>query len=140
MWRRNPAAHAGEQRDRGVTDAPPRPALNSVGPRRLALLAAIVLAVVVVAVAAAMAVGGPGRRVETGIVVAVQATGLTSVQGFSIRTADGRTVDFRLGQLENAAAFAPGHLAEHKISLIPVRVTYIDQAGNHVAVRLEDAP
>jgi len=123
-----------------VTAGPKRPAASALGPRRLALLAAAVLAVVVVAVVVATAVGGPGRRVETGIVVAVQATGLTSVQGFSIRTADGRTVEFQLGQLENAATFAPGHLAEHKISLVPIRVTYVDQAGSHVAVRLEDAP
>ena len=44
-----------------------------------------------------MVFGGPGRQVETGVVVAVQATSLSDVQGFSIRTADGRTVDFRVG-------------------------------------------
>jgi hypothetical protein len=110
------------------------------GARRLGLLAAIALAVVLLAIVASIVVGGPGRRVETGIVVTVQGTGLTSIQGFSIRTTDGRTVDFRLGTLENAAAFPPGHLAEHKVTLIPVRVTYVDESGGHVAVRLEDAP
>ncbi|HEY8637211.1 MAG TPA: hypothetical protein VIL81_08115 [Candidatus Limnocylindrales bacterium] len=110
------------------------------GPRRLAILAAIVVAVVIFAAVAAIVIGGPGRRVETGIVVSVEATGLTSVQGFSIRTADGRTVDFRIGTLENGATFAPGHLAEHRVSLVPVRVTYVDENGAHVAVRLEDAP
>jgi hypothetical protein len=127
-------------------EAPARPSTPGAKPsglsgtRRLAVLAAAALAVVLVAVAASMVVGGPGRRVETGIVVAVQGTGLTSIQGFSIRTTDGRTVDFRLGALENGAAFPPGHLAEHKVTLVPIRVTYIDESGGHVAVRLEDAP
>ncbi len=96
--------------------------------------------VIVLAAVGAAALGGPGRRVETGIVVAVEATGLTSVQGFSIRTADGRTVDFRVGTLENGAAFPPGHLAEHKVTLVPIQVTYRDEAGGHVAVRIEDVP
>lgn len=108
--------------------------------RRLAILLGAVVAIVFLAVVAATVLGGPGRRVDTGVVVAVQATGLSSVQGFSIRTADGRTVDFRVGSIENATAFPPVHLAEHKVSLIPIRVTYVDQDGGHVAVRLEDAP
>lgn len=113
---------------------------NRPGAGRLLVLGAVAVAVVVLAMAAATALGGPGRQVETGIVVAVQATSLTDVQGFSIRTADGRTVDFRIGQLENASDFAPGHLAEHKVSLAPVRVTYIDRNGSHEAVRIEDGP
>ena len=110
------------------------------GRRRLAFLLAIVIAVIALAVVAATILGGPGRRVETGIVVAVEATSLTLVQGFSIRTADGRTVDFRVGALENASTFPPGHLAEHKVSLVPIQVTYVDRDGGHVAVALVDAP
>ena len=112
----------------------------TAGRRRLALLLGIVAAVVLLAIAAATMLGGAGRRVETGVVVSVQATSLSSVQGFSIRTADGRTVDFRVGTIENATAFPPGHLAEHRVSLIPVRVTYVEEGGARVAVRLEDAP
>jgi hypothetical protein len=124
-----------------VTDASLRAKTGGLtGARRVGILAAVVVVVVAFAVVAAFVLGGPSRRVETGIVVAVQATGLTLVQGFSIRTADGRTVDFRVGHLENGAAFPPGHLAEHKVSLVPVRVTYVDQDGGHVAIRLEDAP
>ena len=109
---------------------------------RLALLLAGAVAAVVLVVVVITAMDGsrPGRQVETGIVVAVRATSLTSVQGFSIRTADGRTVDFQVGALENAATFPPGHLAEHKVTLIPVRVTYVEEGGEPVAVRLEDAP
>ena len=124
-----------------------RPASNStssstkaVPARRGAILLAAVVAVVLVAIVAANVLGGPGRRVETGLVVAVQAMSLTSVQGFSIRTQDGRTVDFRVGTLENGTQFPPGHLAEHKVSLVPIRVTYVQESGDPVAVRIEDAP
>lgn len=106
---------------------------------RLVALGVAVIAVVLVAVAAT-SLGGPRRQVETGIVVAVEATSLSQVQGFTIRTLDGRTVDFRIVSLENASTFPPGHLAEHKVSLVPVRVTYVDRNGAHEAVRLEDAP
>ena len=113
--------------------------VRSAGRRRIAILAVAVAAVIVGAFAAATILGGPGRQVATGTVVAVQATSLTQVQGFTIRTTDGGTMDFRIGQLENPAAFPPGHLAEHKVSLVPVRVTYVDEGGAHVAVRIEDA-
>ena len=109
-------------------------------PRRLVVLVAAVAAVIVLAVAATTILGGPGRQVKIGIVVAVQATSLSAVQGFSIRTTDGETIDFRVGTLENATGFPPGHLAEHKVSLAPIRVTYIDRDGVHTAIRLEDAP
>jgi len=112
---------------------PPAP-----GPRRLLIL--VVAAIAVVVMAAATVFGGPGRRVESGIVVAVQATSLSSVQGFSIRTVDGRTVDFRVGTIENASTFPVGHLSAHKVSLAPVLVTFVDRDGAHVAVRIEDAP
>jgi len=110
------------------------------GRGRAAVLVAVSVAVVLLAIVAANVLGGPGRRVETGVVIAVQATSLTAVQGFSIRTQDGRTVDFRVGSLENAIQFPPGHLAEHKVTLVPIRVTYVDESGGPVAVRLEDAP
>jgi hypothetical protein len=126
-----------------VTDAPAQPSPSArglSGARRLGVLLAIVVAAIALAVVAATILGGPGRRVETGIVVAVEATSLSSVQGFSIQTTDGRTVDFRVGALENGSTFPPGHLAEHKVSLVPVQVTYVDRDGAHVAVALVDAP
>jgi hypothetical protein len=112
----------------------------TTGRARLLLLLGVVALVVLLAIVAVTMLGGPGRQVETGIVVEVQATSLSDVEGFSIRTADGRTVDFRMGNIENASQFAPGHLAEHKVSLVPVRVTYVQEPGGPVAVRLEDAP
>jgi hypothetical protein len=117
------------------TDRPPAP-----GSRRLLILGVVAAAVVILVVALSGVVGGPGRQVETGIVVAVEATSISSVQGFSIRTADGRTVDFRIVALENAATFPPGHLSEHKVSLVPILVTYVVRDGSREAVRIEDAP
>ena len=110
------------------------------GRGRLLALIAFAVAVVALAVAAAMTLGGPGRQVQTGIVVSVEATSLSSVTGFTIRTTEGQTVDFRIVSLENASTFAPGHLAEHKVTLVPVRVTYVDRNGVHEAVRIDDAP
>ena len=114
------------------TGAPP-------GAGRLAILIGAVVVAIAIATVALTALGGPGRQVETGIVVAVDAVSLTDVRSFTIRTADGRTVNFRIGHLENASSFAPGHLAEHKVTLAPVRVTYVDESGGHVAVLIEDA-
>jgi hypothetical protein len=115
-------------------------ATAAAGRKRLLILLGVVAAAVLLTIAAVNALGGPGRQVETGIVIAVEAKSLSDVEGFSIRTADGRTIDFRMGALENATQFAPGHLAEHKVSLVPVRVTYVQEPGGPVAVRLEDAP
>jgi len=119
----------------------PRPAPRPASGRaRIITLIAAVAVVVAGAFGAATILGGPGRQVETGIVVAVQATSLTSVEGFSIRTADGRTVAFQITTLENAATFPPGHLAEHRVTLARVRVTFIADGAARRAVRVEDAP
>lgn len=119
----------------------PRPAPGFPPSRaRMVLLIAAAAAVVAVAFGAATILGGPGRQVETGIVVDVQATSLTNVDGFSIRAADGRTVAFRITSLENGATFPPGHLAEHRVSLARIRVTYIVDGTVNRAVRIEDAP
>ncbi len=119
----------------------PRPA-PGFAPRRarIVLLIAAVAAVVLVAVGAATILGGPGRQVEAGIVIDVQAISLTNVEGFSIRTGDGRVVAFRITSLETAASFPPGHLAEHRVSLARIRVTYIVDGAVNRAVRIEDAP
>jgi hypothetical protein len=123
-----------------LTAKPVPAATAAAGRKRLLILLGVVAAAVLLTIAAVNALGGPGRQVETGIVIAVEAKSLSDVEGFSIRTADGRTIDFRMGALENATQFAPGHLAEHKVSLVPVRVTYVQEPGGPVAVRLEDAP
>ena len=107
--------------------------------RRLLVGVGVVVAVLAVGALLASTLAQPPRQTDTGVVIAVDSQSLTNVTGFSIRTADGRTVAFKLGQLENASEFAPGHLNEHIATAVPVLVTYQDVNGAKVVVRLEDA-
>ena len=107
--------------------------------RRVLVGVGVVVAVLAVGALLASTLGQPPRQTETGVVIAVDASSLTDVKGFTIRTPDGRTVAFKLGQLENASQFAPGHLNEHVATAVPVLVTYRDMDGERVVVRLEDA-
>ncbi|HET9345442.1 MAG TPA: hypothetical protein VFO05_07055 [Candidatus Limnocylindrales bacterium] len=108
---------------------------------RRAIVVAVGLAVAGVALIALLVatLAQPPRQTETGIVISVDSASLTDVRGFTIRTPDGRTVAFRLGPLENGAQFPPGHLGEHITTAVPVLVTYRDESGERVVVRLEDA-
>ncbi len=74
-----------------------------------------------------------------GQLVKLDSAGLTKVTGFRLRTDDGSQLDFRIGILENGAAFPPGHLAEHMALSTPVRVFFRDEGGERVVYRLEDA-
>jgi hypothetical protein len=89
---------------------------------------------------AVSAFGQAPRQTETGLVTAVDSTGLTQVRGFTIRTDDGRTVTFKIGALENGAQFAPGHLLAHRATGVKIVVTYRQENGALVAIRLDDAP
>lgn len=75
-----------------------------------------------------------------GVIVGVESEGLDEVRGFSVRTADGTTIAFAIGTLENGASFPPGHLVEHQATAQPVRVWYRTDGETRVAIRLEDAP
>jgi hypothetical protein len=75
-----------------------------------------------------------------GVIIGVQAEGLDRVAGFTLRTADGASVAFVIGVLDNGAEFPPGHLVEHQATAQPVRVWYRVEGADKVAVRLEDAP
>lgn len=108
--------------------------------RRVGVGAGLLVAVAALAVVAASILGQVSNQTETGLVVAVDSSGLTDVRGFSIRTSDGRTVVFRIGVLENGAQFPPGHLLEHAATGVRVVVTYRRENGELVAVRLDDAP
>ncbi len=106
--------------------------------RSVVVGAGLVIALVAAGAFLATTLGQP-RQTETGVVIAVDSTSLTNVKGFTIRTPDGRTVKFTLGPLENASQFAPGHLNEHVATAVPVLVTYHDENGQRVVIRLEDA-
>jgi hypothetical protein len=107
--------------------------------RSIVVGAGVLVAVVAVIALLVATVGQPPRQTETGVVIAVDVASLTNVKGFTIRTPDGRTVVFRIGQLENGTQFPPGHLSEHMATAVPVLVTYRDENGERVAVRLDDA-
>jgi hypothetical protein len=105
-----------------------------------------IVALVVVAIAAAIAVGlsrdGGGRPSGPsvdGVVTQVSSSGLASVTSFTLRTVDGRTLRFGLGELRNAATFPPAHLAEHVATAQPVRVWYRESQPDLEALWLEDA-
>lgn len=110
---------------------PARPA------RRRATL--LVAGLALVAVAAAI-VAAPQSSTATGVVVAVDSRSLADVAAFTIRTAEGRTIEFAVGALQNGAEFPPGHLVEHIASGVPVLVTYREEGGMRSAVRIVDAP
>jgi len=74
-----------------------------------------------------------------GVIVAVHATSLSDVQGFTLRTSGGFAFEFKLGTLENPTAFPPGHLAEHQATSAPVLVYFRLENGERVVYRLEDA-
>ena len=65
--------------------------------------------------------------------------GLGQVAGFTLRTATTQTIDLKLGALENASEFSPGHLAEHMASSQQVRAYYRFDNGVPTVYRLEDA-
>lgn len=75
-----------------------------------------------------------------GIIVGVDATNLSTVRGFTLRTASGQLLGFTLGQLENPTQFPPGHLLEHAATSQPVRVYFATSGSTLLAYRLEDAP
>lgn len=108
--------------------------------RRLPLLVALGALVVAVAVALGGALGS-GRQTVTGWVVGVESRSLTDVAGFTLRTQDGRVLEFRVGPLElDRGGFPAGHLREHLALSQPVVVAWRDEGGQRIAVRLEDAP
>ena len=117
-------------------------------PRTRNLFVVAIVAIVVVTGAAAVLLVGPGRpepspppdaQQMVGVIVGVQATSLTDVQGFTLRTTDGASVQFAIGTLENGAQFPPGHLVEHQSTAQPIRVWYRTQDGVKVAIQLDDA-
>lgn len=120
--------------------------------RRTRTLFAVVLVVVIgVTGGAALILGGwggpaggggsqaPGTQAMVGVIVEVEAEGLSDVRGFTLRLDDSELVPFELGRLENASEFPPGHLAEHQATAERVQVWFRVDGGSRVAVRLEDA-
>ena len=108
--------------------------------RTIGVGAGLLIAAAALLIVVSATLGQPPRQTETGLVVAVDSSGLTDVRGFTLRTDDGRTVAFRIGVLENGAQFPPGHLLEHAATGVRIVVTYRQENGERIAVRLDDAP
>jgi hypothetical protein len=113
------------------------------------LFAVVLIALIAATGGAAILLSGTGTGVAggsanapsaVGVIVGVQSEGLDKVRGFSLRTAEGTTIGFSIGNLENGAAFPPGHLVEHQATAQPIRVWYRTEGDTKVAIRLEDAP
>ncbi len=75
-----------------------------------------------------------------GVLTSIDATGLTEVHGFTLRTVAGQDLTFVMGTLENGDEFPPGHLNEHLAAVAPVLVYFKVEDGKLVVYRLEDAP
>lgn len=106
--------------------------------RQAGFLAAVVVAL--------LALGGcasePAERTVRGILLEVRAASLQRLDGFTLRTNDGRELTFRYaGKSEGAEAghpVSPGHLRQHMALAEPVLVTYREEGGELVAIRLAD--
>ena len=75
-----------------------------------------------------------------GVVIEVDASSLSDVRGFTLRTSGGVALTFVLGALENASEFSPSHLTEHQVSSEAIRVWFRIDRGQRLVYRLEDAP
>jgi hypothetical protein len=112
------------------------------------LFALVFGALVIVTGAAALLLGSSslrdpgapaGATAAVGVIVNVQSQGLDHVTGFTLRTTDQGSLDFVIGDLENAVEFPPGHLVSHQATAQPIRVWYRIEGAAKVAIRLEDA-
>ena len=102
------------------------------------MLAAILL---VVGLAALVAWYATRTEMACGVVTAIDGQTVTTVAGFTLRTADRGAIVFTVdpGRLE-VGSFPPGHLREHLALASPVCVTYRPGEQPAVALRLADGP
>ena len=100
------------------------------------LLAALLLATLVLTAGCA-----PTLYTETGVVTSVTSTSLVAVDGFTLRTSDGRSLTFSTRDLPyRDDGFPVQHLREHQALAQPVMVTYRVTDGRNDVVKLQDAP
>jgi hypothetical protein len=102
--------------------------------RRLAVVLALVTAGGMVAACE------PTLFSETGVIVSIDSPALGRVDGFELRTGDGRVLAFDTRDLRFDPGFPAAHLSEHLLTTEPVRVTYRRVDDRNVVVRLADAP
>ncbi len=99
------------------------------------LVAVIGLALGVMSIAACE----PTLSQATGLVTDVQQPSLTSVEGFVLHTADGRSIEFSTRTTRFDMDFPVQHLAEHMALAEPITVTYKVVDDRNEVVKLADA-
>ncbi len=104
-----------------------------------AVAGALAVALAACGVSASPEPSFPASPVE-GVIVAVDASSLSDVRGFTLLLRDGSRIAFTLGTLEDPTAFPPGHLEEHEATSAPVRVSFRVENGVPVVFRLDDGP
>ena len=94
-------------------------------------------------VAPATDTSSPGAIVPAspiaGVVVGIDAVGAGQITGFILRTNQGETYHFKIGQLQNADEFPPSNLKDSMDTSSPVLVFFDAVNGELVANRMEDA-
>ncbi len=77
----------------------------------------------------------------TGVVIAADGQSAAQVDSFSLRTADGQILAFRVVRLDLTNGGLPSaHLREHLSSGEPIAVTYHVESDVNIADRYVDAP
>jgi hypothetical protein len=111
------------------------------------LFAVVIVVVIVVTGGAALVLTGGsvdqrhqpvGPDAVTGVIVAVDGEGISSVRGFTLRRPDGELLAFSLAELADPSTFPPGHLIEHQATADPVLVRFRVDDGVRYAITLED--
>ena len=75
-----------------------------------------------------------------GVVLLVDSPSAGTVTGFTLLTDDSAQVAFKMGVIEDGAAFPATHLTEHMAASLPVLVSFRVVGADRVVYRLEDAP
>jgi hypothetical protein len=80
------------------------------------------------------------RATVTGTVIAVDASSLTKINSFSLRTGEDELTIYIEGDRDySKTGFLPQHLREHVISAIQVRVEFERRGGRLIALGMTDA-
>jgi hypothetical protein len=109
--------------------------------RPLVIAASLILAALLIGGGALLLADRPSESTAEGIVVQVTSSGTLAVASFQLRTEDGRTLTFTLGDLDlSPPGFNGPHLFVHRATLQPIVVRYRTDGSAFVAVRLVDAP
>lgn len=83
-----------------------------------------------------------GAETADGIVITIDTEGLGQVRAFTLRTEEGKSLEFAIdGPIDlDGGAFPPDHLREHMALAEGIAVAYEIRDGERIVVRLSDAP